>query len=40
MVGYFALFMFFEIVDESMKGSTGSLGLFVDIFELVWKYIL
>jgi len=40
-VSHFALFFIsLKIVDESMKGRTGSPGLFVDIFELVWKYIL
>ena len=45
-VGYFALSIFFEIVDESTNGSTCSSGLLVDIpacqmagrFEFVGRY--
>jgi hypothetical protein len=39
-VGYFALSIFFEIVDESTNGSTCSSGLLVDIFEFVGRYVL
>ena len=39
-VGYFALFIFFEIVDESTNSSTCSSGLLVNIFEFVGRYVL
>jgi len=39
-VGYFAFFIFFEIVDEPTNGNTCSSGLLVDIFEFVGQYVL
>jgi hypothetical protein len=39
-VSYFALLIFFEIVDESTNGRTCSSGLFVNIFEFVGRYLL
>ena len=42
-VGYFALFIFFEIVNESTNCSPAtrdSSGPFVDIFEFIGRYAL
>jgi hypothetical protein len=39
-VSYFALLIFFELVDESTNGSTCFSGLFVNIFEFVGRNVL
>jgi len=39
-VGRFPLLIFLEIAVETTNGGTSSPRLFVDIFELVWNYIL